>query len=76
MTLDLTDEEAAALARYLRQKLDDERFPFTPWLDPLKAILAKLEPPAPKTGTAPAAAAQPDADARAKTAATVSMVSL
>jgi hypothetical protein len=48
MTLDLTDEEAAALARYLRQKLDDERFPFAPGLDPLKGILAKLEPPAPR----------------------------
>jgi hypothetical protein len=37
MTLDLTDDEAAALARYLRQKLDDKRFPFAPRLDPLKA---------------------------------------
>jgi hypothetical protein len=27
ITLDLTDDEAAALARYLRQKLDHERFP-------------------------------------------------
>ena len=64
------------LARYLRQKLDDERFPLAPRLDPLRAILATLEPPALQTGTAPAAAAQPEADARAKTAATVSMVSL
>jgi hypothetical protein len=48
MTLDLTDDEAAALARYLRGKLDDERFPFAPRLDPLKAILAKLDPPAPR----------------------------
>lgn len=48
MTLDLTDDEAAALARYPRQKLDDERFPVAPRLDPLKAILAKLDPPAPR----------------------------
>lgn len=44
MTLDLTDEEAAELVRYLRQELDDERFPFAPRLDSLKAILARLEP--------------------------------
>lgn len=47
MTLDLTDEEAAALARHLRQTLDYTRFPYAPRLDPLKAILAKLEPPKP-----------------------------
>jgi hypothetical protein len=47
MTLDLTDEEAVALARYFRQKLDDERFLFAPRLDPLKAILGKLDPLAP-----------------------------
>jgi hypothetical protein len=48
MNLELTDQEAAALARYLRRKLDDERFPFAPRLDPVKAILAKLEPTAPR----------------------------
>ena len=44
MTLDLTDDEARALAKYLRQALDYARFPLLPRLDPLKAILAKLEP--------------------------------
>jgi hypothetical protein len=48
MTFEPTDEGAATLARYLRRKLDDERFPFAPRLDPLKSILAKLEPPAPQ----------------------------
>ncbi|MBV8736834.1 MAG: hypothetical protein JO007_06180 [Alphaproteobacteria bacterium] len=48
MILDLTDEEAAALARYLRRNLDDEQFPSAPRLDPPKAILAKLELPAPR----------------------------
>jgi hypothetical protein len=47
MTLDLTDDEAAALARYRRHALADERYPLAPRLAPLKAILAKLEPPAP-----------------------------
>jgi hypothetical protein len=48
MTVDLPDEEAAALTRYLRQKLDDERFPLAPRLNPLKAVLAKVDPPAPR----------------------------
>jgi hypothetical protein len=48
MTLDLPDDEAAALAKHLRQAIDYARYPFAPRLDPLKAILAKLEPPAPR----------------------------
>ena len=48
MTLDLTDDEAHALAKHLRQAIDYARFPMAPRLDPLKAILAKLEPPKPQ----------------------------
>ena len=48
MTLDLTDDEAAALAKHLRQAIDDARYPLAPRLDPLKAILAKLDPPKPR----------------------------
>jgi hypothetical protein len=48
MNLDLTDEEATALIRHLREALYYARYPFAPRLDPLKAILAKLDPPAPK----------------------------
>jgi hypothetical protein len=44
MTLDLTDEETAALARLLRRAIDDDRYPLSPRVVPLKAILAKLEP--------------------------------
>ncbi len=48
MVLDLSDDEAAALAtKHLRQAIDYARYPLAPRLDPLKAILAKLEPPAP-----------------------------
>lgn len=46
--LDLTDEEKRALIALLRRTLDYARFPLAPRLDPLKAILAKLEPPAPQ----------------------------
>jgi hypothetical protein len=42
--LDLTDEEKRALIAALRETLDYARFPLAPRLDPLKAILAKLEP--------------------------------
>lgn len=48
MTLDPADDEARALAKHLRQAIDEARFPFAPRLDPLKAILAKLEPPKPQ----------------------------
>jgi hypothetical protein len=44
MTLDLTDEETAALAQFLRRTIDDDRYPLSPRMVPLKAILAKLEP--------------------------------
>jgi hypothetical protein len=51
MHLDLTDEEARALARHLRDALDYSRYPFAPRRDPLKAILAKLDPPKPRPAT-------------------------
>jgi hypothetical protein len=46
MNLDLTDEEATALTKHMRQALDYNPYPFAPRLDPLKAILATLDPPA------------------------------
>ena len=45
MTLDLTDDEKTA------------PFPHAPRLDPLKAILAKLEPPKPQPEPLPSGAA-------------------
>jgi hypothetical protein len=48
MTLDLTDDEARALIEHLRHALEYDPFPFAPRLDPLKSVLAKLEPPAPQ----------------------------
>ena len=47
MTLDLTDDEAAALVRLLRRAIDEARFPLAPRHAPLRAILAKLDPPGP-----------------------------
>jgi hypothetical protein len=48
MTLDLTDDEARALARHLRHAIDDDPYPHAPRLDPLKAILEKLDPSPPR----------------------------
>ena len=47
----MTDDEARALAAHLRHALEYDPFPYAPRLDPLKAILAKLEPskPIPRT---------------------------
>jgi hypothetical protein len=42
--LDLTDEEHAALLRLVKRTLDSDRFPLSPRLYPLRAILAKLAP--------------------------------
>jgi hypothetical protein len=44
MNLDLTDEEATALARLLSDTIDGDRFPLSPRVRTLKAILAKLRP--------------------------------
>lgn len=44
----LTDVEKQALIELLQRTLDDARFPYTPRLAPLKSILAKLVPPAPR----------------------------
>lgn len=40
-------ERQPPLARHLQRAIHDARYPLSPRLDPLKAILAKLEPPKP-----------------------------
>jgi hypothetical protein len=44
--LELTDEERDALIRFLQDGID--RFPLSPRLAPIGAILDKLDPPAPR----------------------------
>jgi hypothetical protein len=46
--LALTADERAALIGLLRRAIDEARYPFSRRYDPLKAILAKLDPPEPK----------------------------
>jgi len=62
--LDLTQEETDALASLLRRTIDDDRYPLSPRIQTLKAILAKVRPepareplPPPKVYAAPRATA-------------------
>jgi hypothetical protein len=45
MHLNLTDEEAASLTRFLGTSIVDDRCPLSPRIRTLKAILDKLDPP-------------------------------
>jgi hypothetical protein len=47
MTLELIDEEEAALAALLTYTIQDDRYPLSPRIRTLKSILAKIEPPRP-----------------------------
>jgi hypothetical protein len=42
--LDLTDDEAAALTQALHEIVENDRYPFSPRIRTLRAILAKLRP--------------------------------
>jgi hypothetical protein len=44
MNLDLSDGEITALTRLLIDTLDGDRFPLSPRIQMLKAILAKIRP--------------------------------
>jgi hypothetical protein len=44
MNLDLDDGETASLARLLSDTIDGDRYPFSPRIRTLKAILAKMRP--------------------------------
>jgi hypothetical protein len=43
MTLDLSDEETAALASLLRRTIDDNHYPHSPRIRTLRGILDKIE---------------------------------
>jgi hypothetical protein len=44
MTIDLSDDETAALTRLLTNTIDADRYPLSPRIQTLKAILAKIRP--------------------------------
>ena len=53
VTLDLDDDERAALVALLRRTLDQARYPLAPRYDVLRAILDKLAPPPPPADPPP-----------------------
>ena len=42
--IDLSDDEHAAVTALVRRTIDEDRFPLSPRLAPLKSALAKLDP--------------------------------
>jgi hypothetical protein len=57
--LDLTDDELAAVIAALKEKLDRDRHPRAPRLEPFRAALAKLDPKSTPHGTDDPLAAHP-----------------
>jgi hypothetical protein len=50
----LTDDDLAIITKLVRETVDYDPFPFSPRIKSLKAILAKLNPPAPRPEPLPA----------------------
>jgi hypothetical protein len=68
-TIDLTDDELAAIAATVRRAIETDRFPRAQRLDPLRSGLAKLEPAtAPKPTPHPKIPPPAKADKRARSA--------
>jgi alkanesulfonate monooxygenase SsuD/methylene tetrahydromethanopterin reductase-like flavin-dependent oxidoreductase (luciferase family) len=63
-TPDLTDEELAAVIAAVHKLIDEDRFPLSPRLKPLKSALAKLDPPKPKAPPPPPMAGASEAAIR------------
>jgi hypothetical protein len=60
MTIDLSDDETAALTRLLTNTIDADRYPLSPRIQTLKAILGKIRlEPAPDPLPTPKAYAPP-----------------
>jgi hypothetical protein len=48
MALELSEGERAALVELLRETIAGDRFPLSPRIKTLKAVLVKMAPPAPQ----------------------------
>ena len=48
-TINLTDDELAAVAATVQRAVEDDKFPHAPRLDPLRAALGKLQAESPPT---------------------------
>jgi hypothetical protein len=51
--MDLTDDDKAIIAELLREIIERDRFPLSPRIKSLRAILAKLAPPEPRAEPLP-----------------------
>jgi len=49
----LTDDEKTALVALLKHTIDADRYPLSPRIGQLRSILAKLQPPKPKSAPLP-----------------------
>ena len=70
-TIDLTDDEHAAVTAAVRRAIETDGFPRAPRLDPLRAALARLEAASKaveSTGLAPKAPPPAEADKGARSA--------
>ena len=47
-TIDLPDDELAAVAAAIRRLIEDDKYPHAPRLDPLRAALARFDAAAPE----------------------------
>jgi hypothetical protein len=65
MTINLTDDELAAVAAAIRRAVEDDKFPHAPRLDPLRAALGKFDA-ASKPAPHPKAPPPAKADKRAR----------
>jgi hypothetical protein len=64
MTLDLTDEETGELTRLLAKAIDDDRYPLSPRIQTLKAILGKIRPEPARTPLPPLQQYEPPSKGR------------
>jgi hypothetical protein len=76
MTLDLTDEEQAALIELLRRAIDEARYPLSPRLDPAEGHSREIGTTGAEARTPATAAAGDGAEPRARKAETMKLPSL
>ena len=65
-TINLTDDELAAVTATVRRAIETDRFPRAPRIDLLRSALAKLEPAAPEPTPHPKAPPPAKGDKRAR----------
>jgi hypothetical protein len=65
-TIDLPDDELAAVAAAIRGVIEGDRFPHAPRLNPLRAALARFDAAAPEPTPHPKAPPLAKADKRAR----------